>query len=912
MNQEIHRSENDLLVFISSRMSGEMEQARLIAVDAIKRVQFGRPWAFDVTPASSESAEGAYLRKVREADFVVWLVGSETTQPVVNEINEAIASSRKMLVFKLPVEQRDARTNELIDRVGIYAKWNEVGSIEDLSKSIAEAFSDEIVRAVRNPIAPGRRQKLHQDVRLSMSRCKEALVSLGVDEAVAEEMANDRERGNFLKLPTPGVYTVVGEQGSGKTLAVERLFQAAAVDAGEDSSRPFPIIIRARDLIGPVNNHVEEGLRSYTDPYNPRVLLLIDGVDELGSSRAIDIFQQLTAYAGANPGATVVSTARSLPGLKVPGKQIVMGHLDDDESLGLLEKVLGQPLGPPEMHRWSQSIRDARRLPLFAVMIGALLRHNPDLTFASPGQIIGQVADLLLKQVENDSEELDRLLQQLAVESIYSGTRVQANSITLIRARQSLLRNSRLVEGNSDSLDFALPIFREWYAARALIEGTVDIESLQSISDRWIPSLSVVLGAKVDETGNSLLAHLVSSDPGLAGFLLKENTPGQIRFYGEIPTQETAQAAGASLREAMALWKTGLEDLYNQIGPADAEGEVSTLAVEMSERYLTTSWHAGQAELPPIVELTDYLPDRRPNADWRTVRTFGISRELSGPSWWSYFKTQEELSDSLEEVLSSYSLAIGFPDFRRELAWNFALEVLGHGEFGQQAFGVDEVARFLRTLGPNTIVGSYRRRDYRPRDLEVIAQHLSVLIEQGAKEIANPWPSADLPIVSDSGPIWNIFSDEQLLERTKAIYSGALRIYGSIVERWFRRFSNRLHLYRILPVRLEGQLTPSALKTPRQGGWPLDWYFRILPANHQNEVSIELRRGRKNVSYAPFLDNDDLYQQEVLAFDTYRPGLPGEFSMTTTSSSLLEVLHPYPATELAHSWLRQDLQKLGW
>ena len=115
------------------------------------------------------------------------------------------------------------------------------------------------------------------------------------------------------------------------------------------------------------------------------------------------------------------------------------------------------------------------------------------------------------------------------------------------------------------------------------------------------------------------------------------------------------------------------------------------------------------------------------------------------------------------------------------------------------------------------------------------------MIEQGAEEIGNPWPSADLPIVS--GPIWNLYSDEQLLERTKAIYSSALRIYSFIVEKWLLDSPTRLHLYRTLPVRLEGWLTPSALKTPREGGWPLDWYFRILPADRHSEVSIELRPG---------------------------------------------------------------------
>ena len=252
MNHKVSRSEDNLLVFISSRMNTEMKPARKIAVEAINKVEVGRPWAFEYTPASSEPVEDIYLRKVREADLVVWLIGAETTQPVVNEINEAIVSGRRMLVFKLPVEQRDSRTHELIERVGIYAKWNEVGSIEDLSKSITEAFSDEIIRAFRNPILPSRSQKLHQDIRLSISRCREALVSLGVDEAVAEEMANEREQGNCLKLPSTGIYSVVGEQGIGKTLAVERLFQAAAVDAAQDSSQPFPVFIRARDLTGAV------------------------------------------------------------------------------------------------------------------------------------------------------------------------------------------------------------------------------------------------------------------------------------------------------------------------------------------------------------------------------------------------------------------------------------------------------------------------------------------------------------------------------------------------------------------------------------------------------------------------------------------------------------------------------------
>ena len=910
MNKDVHRSENNLLVFISSRMNSEMEPARLIAVEAIKGVAVGRPWAFEFTSASAETAEDTYIRKVREADFVLWLVGAESTQPVVDEVNEAISSARRLLVFKLPAERRDSQTQDLLGRVANYVKWSEVDSIENLSICISESVADALIHAVRNPFIPARRRKLLQDIRLSVSRCKEQLLSLGVEESVAEEMASERERGNVLGTPASGALVVVGEQGSGKSLAVERLFQRVAADAAEDSSQPFPIFVRARDLRGPLTRHIEECLQGYADPYDPRVLLIVDGIDELGPSRATDIFRQVTAYVDANPEAILIATTRPLPGMSFIDQQVRLELLEEEESLCLMHRVLGRPIEARDMHRWPRSIREARRIPLFAVMIGALLRHNPDLSFATSGQVIGQVADQLLIHEEDNPEELDRLLQLLAFQAIESGTRVDPNMITTVRAKQALLQSSRAVEGTTDSLDFALPVFREWHAARALIEGTISIEHLQSISDRWIPSLSVVLGSGADEIGESVLAHIVSSDPGLAGTLLKENTPDPIQFYGKIPVVEHSQSAGTQIRQCMDLWKAALDDLYPEIGPVNAENQVSTLAAEKSERYLNISWYAGRCALANIVELRDYLPDGRPNVDWPIIRSWEIEPELNGPSWWSYFTTQNQLSDSLATVLRNYSLASDSVDYRRELAWNFALEIWERNELQQESLGIDRVLEFIRSLKPDTTVVSSRGRDYRSRDLEIIARHLSAMVMQGESEIANPWASADLPIVS--GSIWNLYSDERLLERTRAIYSAALRTYISIVERWFLRFSRRLAFYRILPVRLEGRIRPSSRETSRNRGPALDWYVRILPEVQQNEVLFELDGGLTYMSSGEFFDKDDLYEEEKSAFEALRPNLPGAFSMTLTRSGLSELVNPYPATELAHNWLRRDLKELGW
>ena len=192
-----------------------------------------------------------------------------------------------------------------------------------------------MIHAIRNPFTPARRRKLLQDIRLSVSRCKEQLLSLGVEELVAEEMSNDRKGGDVLGILTSGAWNVVGEQGSGKTLAVERLYQRIAADAVEDSSQPFPVFVRARDLRGPLTKHIEECLQGYADPYDPRVLLIIDGVDELGPSRATEIFRQVAAYSDANPEAIIVVTTRELPGIDITGQQIRLDLLQEEESLCL-------------------------------------------------------------------------------------------------------------------------------------------------------------------------------------------------------------------------------------------------------------------------------------------------------------------------------------------------------------------------------------------------------------------------------------------------------------------------------------------------------------------------------------------------------------------------------------------------
>ena len=226
------RGEADLLVFISSVMDDELKNARRTAKQAVCAYPITLPWTFECTPASSRPPAEDYLQNVEQADFVIWLIGQETTQPVVDEITTCISSGGSLLAFKLPAKNRDECTQILIQYVSTYATWKEVGDIEELSAQITAALSDALVKALRDPSPPARKSKLLQEHRLSVSRCKQTWISLGVPDDLAAELSEDQSVGDVLPtVPNPGLHLVTGDQGSGKSLALERLFQRLIKDA---------------------------------------------------------------------------------------------------------------------------------------------------------------------------------------------------------------------------------------------------------------------------------------------------------------------------------------------------------------------------------------------------------------------------------------------------------------------------------------------------------------------------------------------------------------------------------------------------------------------------------------------------------------------------------------------------------
>lgn len=311
----ISPGEQPLVVFVSSVMHPTLEWARETTKNTFGRATFLMPWLFEFTPGSSEPIEDGYLRKVREADFVVWLVGEETTVAVQKEIREAVAASRRLLVVKLPTEKRSTVTEDLLKEVGVRAKWLEIRDPELMEKDLELTINDEIIRAVRGKPGLGRTAILEEHGRASRARCIMRWQAAGVRREQALELADN----SFIGAPGSGLeptkekplVILVGEVGAGKSLVAERIFQKAIIKVRNDSSAPVPIYLEAMDSA--VEDLQEIIIKKTAGLGNPKIqgaAIIIDGADEIGTGLAAELLHKARVLIESWPNSRVIITSR--------------------------------------------------------------------------------------------------------------------------------------------------------------------------------------------------------------------------------------------------------------------------------------------------------------------------------------------------------------------------------------------------------------------------------------------------------------------------------------------------------------------------------------------------------------------------------------------------------------------------
>lgn len=424
MKPQILSGERPLMVFLSSAMNTEMMmRAREGIVAALDQVPLFERWAFEFVPGSSSSLSDTYLSKVVDSDVVIWLVGEETTEPVEREIATALAQGKRLLVFLLPFEKRSDRTTELLERVRSEVKYVSVESDESLGNLVVLTLYDEMLRAYRNQPTHERVELLELSLAESYARCAERWQAVGLEREEAYTLAFDSDVGSFPQeaFPSPErpVVLLIGEIGVGKSLAVERHFQAAVARAQQVVS-PVPVYVRAQAVDRTLKRAVLDAAAGIGDPLIEGAIVVIDGADEAGLGAASRLLSEARVLTGTWPSTTVVMTSRPIATLSGIAEAVPMPELDESNALELMGLVAQRPIDQASMWGWPASVREAIKRPLFAFLCGAYLRDNADSLPRSSAQLLHHLVSRAISDSPK-SDELTRFFRSLAVLTIDRG-----------------------------------------------------------------------------------------------------------------------------------------------------------------------------------------------------------------------------------------------------------------------------------------------------------------------------------------------------------------------------------------------------------------------------------------------------------------------------------------------------------
>lgn len=903
-DESIRPSENPLSVFISSKQDDELSRARALAMATVESYPGMKVWAFEDAPASSEAARDRYIRKAGSADFVIWLAGSTTSDPVVEEVDAYLTAGGRPLTFLLPAQHRDPQTEELKERVQKVVTWRKVEDIERLPEHIRTALSDEIARRVRDPAPWNHDLYLDQKHRESIAHTKRLWTIFGVPDEVAESLTKDESIGNRIEAPHSGVVMVKASQGSGKTLAAHRLYQRLLTRRRRDHLQPIPLLIDARSVGASLNDHIENSLGNQGKIHAQELLVIIDSLDEIGKHEANQMLGQIEPYTEANPNVSAVVMTRPIPGLKNVGNLTALPECSDDEFLSIASRIAGRTINTNEIpYRISRT-----RNPLFAVIVGTHLRIVGSSLGATPSQMVNLLVQRILEESDDFLEETAELLKKLGVATTTSGEPVRKSTVDPRESTHQRMARSRLVTEQDGKFDFSLAIFREWFAAKALVERTTTLENIDFTSDRWVTPLVLAINSDTTNLSQEVMETISTKDPGIAGLVLEEI---EHSWSTQEPLEDLPPGSsldlGHSIREAMINWKDGLGPLMPAIWTVTPGGNIPTLAVDKGPRMVTMMWYQGGKELEPVIEIP---------RDWE-ILSYEIGRDwhprqstvIENTKVWPWATTQKDLSSSLSQQLKTMRFAlnstVGFHEFVAEFAGHLPRHISSTPDEPKINEIVDYIERWITSPGrrPKDSI-AIGWRSYTLTEMELIRDKLLELSQVIGDSLTEPWPGEDKPWPKGrTGVLWfELYTQERLIERTNAIFEGALRVYNDIVDQWLPAFNKRHQMSYMLPLRLEGLL--SLRGSPERHQWEdatLIWWPRLVNTHSESGVFFEFG------SEEQLFGKDTKERVEAAKQDFLTRGVGFRYSF-----GILPGNDPQPAAKLAHEWLSYDLRNLGW
>ena len=756
----------------------------------------------------------------------------------------------------------------------------------------------------------------------------------------ADSLADDLSIGSppsNLRLDPKKVSLVVGELGIGKTLIAQRLFQQAIQQAQENPNAAIPVYLESWQWQQetPLKKAVEAAADGLGNPITQGAIVILDGLDEVETRLASKVLREAHCLVEGWDNTTVIITSRPTRYTDDVQEKILVPLLSEAQAYSLVERVSKLQMTAMICSGWTESIRDAIRRPLFALIVARYLRSADEKAPRSKGELLSWLVEDALEKVNADRSNCDRLLKRLAMLCVEcGGDRIRATDVAPTKDALKPLLDSRLVvERSRGIISFPLPILTEWFAAQSLADDPSKVENFVSDPqqlENWRYPLTIATATFGHELVSKLLVPIAKKYPAFAAEIVREGTAygGDKEVSPPAPYQ-----CGQQIQTVMQTWIEGIGSLAELIAPIRQNGTVKPIGVRTDGTWLSVAWYEGSENLQNVVDLPpdwNWL-DSQEWYKWPRVRGCRPGHE----SAWAWRWTFDELVTNLSQQLESPTLLVDSEILIREAAWRAALAIVKYRpnsrftklkwwefdeiplvQIEETLSEIEAQAKLncyvmLPDFGRSLTTNEKEQQYY----LKQLTREVDRLQSLGESALHNPWPGSDRTQFESPGEEYSL---ELLRIRAEKVYKGALDAYQLIVNTWFKQLIPGMQIAAMLPARLVGAIVPFPANSGYFGSPPrFEWFLEALAENAQHEVEIAINEHCLSL-FETHRDRMDFASKQLSLLRPNsaiwignQPGSSVWKRDVSYDGNFFNHSVPHsPATAVAYYWLRQDLTKI--
>lgn len=631
-----------------------------------------------------------------------------------------------------------------------------------------------------------------QDVSSSMRLASEArrqvrLASFALDaDTLADVFALLNKQRPLV--PLGQIRILVGPFGSGKSELAEQWFREGVERFTQDAQAPQPLWLHASEL---AFQSLESALASQVpdgDLSQSGVAFVVDGLDEVEGPVAYRIASQARVYVAVNKQSSSLLTCR--PGVLPRGEEeIAADGLEREDALLLVERVAGSLRST---WTWNPLLVDAIRRPFFAIAAGVLIAEESRPT--GQADLIGKLVERALvlqtsASIAVTSSEIYRVLMKLGVSATRSGN--QDDGLKFHERQQA--RTSTLVtERAGGRLEFSLPIFQQWFAARGVLEdpqlADAGVDSPEAF-DRWRWALAIAGLAAVPAELDDLLERCFRADPGAGAWVLARVAEGHNGFRTEEAAAIDGPSAPERLLRATRVLVDSIGPLAPFIYPVTPGQQFITLGVKVTGNRVSTGWLLEESDGDRVIALPEGVhPLSNSDDAWIPDRSGSVAE---GDEW-PWILSKHRIGSSLLRLLNSHPRLgpIG-GIWHAESRYRAARALMGNDSIHFSPIDAQAVLSSAHTLLAGIENPARTRFKFSRHEVggDEILDLVTWIEHTGVNTLCRPLPTPDFPTEkADGGWVWDLYSDERLMQFYAEAYGNACAAYDEAAATVFSSF----------------------------------------------------------------------------------------------------------------------------